>query len=137
MFIGVIHDISEQKEYERQLTNSLREKETLLKEIHHRVKNNLLVVTSILEMQEDYVKDTNLVNILKESQNRIQSMALIHEKLYLSDTLADVDFTSYLDDLIDRLLVSYQVEPGKVQVVEDEMLVAHQLKKNYRSSDTM
>lgn len=119
MFIGVIHDISEQKEHEQQLTNSIREKETLLKEIHHRVKNNLLVVNSILEMQEDFIKDTNLVNILKESQDRIQSMALIHEKLYLSATLAEVDFASYLEDLIDRLLVSYQVEPGKVQVSKD------------------
>lgn len=119
MFIGVIHDISEQKEYESQLKRSLHEKEILLKEIHHRVKNNLLVVSSILEMQEDCIEDSDLVPILKESRDRIMSMALIHEKLYSSHTLAEVDFSSYLDELIDRLVATYQVEPNKIQVLKE------------------
>jgi PAS domain S-box-containing protein len=116
MFIGVIHDVSEQKLYERQLKRSLEEKKTLLKEIHHRVKNNLLVVSSILEMQEEGTQNPKVLNILKESQDRVNSMALIHEKLYRSDTLADVDFTGYLDEIVDRLTIAYVTQPGQISV---------------------
>lgn len=119
MFIGVIHDISERKEYERELTQSLEEKKTLLKEIHHRVKNNLMVVSSILEMQEDGDGDSELNRSLRVCQDRIGSMALIHEKLYQSTTLAEVDFASYLDELIDRLMATYHADSGKIHVIKD------------------
>lgn len=119
MFIGVIHDISERKEYEQQLTRSIEEKKTLLKEIHHRVKNNLMVVSSILEMQEDRNEDSDLNRILKVSQDRIQSMALIHEKLYRSPTLAEVDFGSYLDEIVDRLVATYRVDTSKIAVIKN------------------
>ena len=119
MFIGVIHDISERKEYEQQLTRSIDEKNTLLKEIHHRVKNNLMVVSSILEMQEDSNEDSDLNRILRVSQDRIQSMALIHEKLYQSPTLAEVDFGSYLDEFVDRLVATYHVDTSKINVIKD------------------
>ena len=119
MFIGVIHDISERKEYEQELTQSLEEKKTLLKEIHHRVKNNLMVVSSILEMQEDDDDDSELNRSLRVCQDRIDSMALIHEKLYQSTTLAEVDFGSYLDELIDRLMATYHADSGKIHVIKD------------------
>jgi len=119
MFIGVIHDISERKKHEETLTRSLEEKKTLLKEIHHRVKNNLMVVSSILEMQEDSNEDSELNRILRVSQDRIDSMALIHEKLYQSTTLAEVDFSSYLDELVDRLLMTYRVDASNVRVIKD------------------
>ena len=119
MFIGVIHDISERKEYEQQLTRSIEEKNTLLKEIHHRVKNNLMVVSSILEMQEDSNEDSDLNRILRVSQDRIQSMALIHEKLYQSPTLAEIDFASYLDEFVDRLVATYHVDTSKINVIKD------------------
>jgi PAS domain S-box-containing protein len=119
MFIGVIHDISERKEYEQQLTHSIEEKKTLLKEIHHRVKNNLMVVSSILEMQEDRNEDSDLNRILKVSQDRIQSMALIHEKLYRSPTLAEVDFGSYLDEIVDRLVATYRADTSKIEVIKN------------------
>ena len=119
MFIGVIHDISERKLYEQQLTRSIEEKNTLLKEIHHRVKNNLMVVSSILEMQEDSNEDSDLNRILRVSQDRIQAMALIHEKLYQSPTLDEVDFSSYLDEFVDRLVATYQVDTSKIDVNKD------------------
>ncbi|MBR8828964.1 MAG: PAS domain S-box protein [Gomphosphaeria aponina SAG 52.96 = DSM 107014] len=102
-------DISDRKNYELQLKNSLKEKEMLLKEIHHRVKNNLLVVSNLLEFQADYTEDPAIIQLLQDSQNRIYSMALIHEKLYRSTNLAKINFGEYLQDLVDNLFDSYKV----------------------------
>ena len=119
VFIGVIHDLSDRVEYELQLKRSLSEKETLLKEIHHRVKNNLMVVSSILEMQEDDDEHSKINRILKVSQDRIRSMSLIHEKLYQSETLNRIDFASYLDELVDRLVSAYRVETADIKVIKE------------------
>lgn len=108
-FLGVVHDITERKQIENEIRTSLREKEILLKEIHHRVKNNLLVVSSILEMQQDGIRDPQMRRILQEGQDRIHSMALIHEKLYRSKTLDQVDFSGYLEQLVERLSSTYQI----------------------------
>lgn len=113
--VGVCRDISERKEAEEQLQVSLEEKDLLLKEVHHRVKNNLQVISSIFSLQSQSLEDEQALAILEESQNRISSMALIHEKLYQAANLANIDFAEYIRDLTYHLLASYNVNPDWVQ----------------------
>lgn len=105
--MGVSRDITELKEAENQLIDSLKEKEVLLKEVHHRVKNNLQVISSILNLQSSYVKDENTLNILKESQNRIKSMSFIHESLYQTNDFSSINFSEYIVSLSKNLVHSY------------------------------
>ncbi|HNJ04443.1 MAG TPA: sensor histidine kinase, partial [Leptospiraceae bacterium] len=95
---------------------SLKEKEVLLKEIHHRVKNNLQVIVSLLDLQSDRVEDRVALEALRECQNRVKSISLIHERLYESRDLAQVDFPEYIRMLMDNLLRSYGVEPDRVRM---------------------
>ena len=81
---GVVVDITALKNAENKIKASLKDKEVLIKEVHHRVKNNMQIISSLLNLQIQYVDDKEAVNVLKESQNRVKSMAMIHEKLYLS-----------------------------------------------------
>ncbi len=113
--VGVCRDISDRKEAEEQLQASLEEKDLLLKEVHHRVKNNLQVISSIFSLQSQTLEDKQALAILEESQNRISSMALIHEKLYQAANLANIDFAEYIRDLTYHLLASYNVNPDWVQ----------------------
>jgi PAS domain S-box-containing protein len=105
----VAHDISEKKKASIEIQESLAEKEVLLKEIHHRVKNNLQIISSILNLQSSFVTDENTLGILLESRNRIRSMAIIHESLYKTEDFASVDFSNYLTSLTHNLIASYDV----------------------------
>lgn len=102
--VGVIRDMTAEKIRERELRDSLAEKEVLLKEVHHRVKNNLQIISSLLFLQKDAMSDPVLQGALEESRNRIASMALIHEELYRSGDLARVDIKEYLERLAPRVV---------------------------------
>ena len=95
---------------------ALKEKEALLQEIHHRVKNNLQVISSLLQLQISDIKDPRSLAVFQESQLRIQSMALIHEKLYASDSLAQIDLAEYLRDLVQLLVSTYARDPSRVRL---------------------
>ncbi len=111
-----IQDITEQKLTEEQLKVSLVEKEVLLREINHRVKNNLQVVSSILNLQSDYVKDKKTIEILNECRNRIFSMSLVHEKLCQTNNLALIDYKIYLKDLLSNIIYTYNLNKSNISI---------------------
>jgi two-component sensor histidine kinase len=114
--LWVSNDITVRKAAEQQLQSSLAEKEVLLREIHHRVKNNLHVISNLLDLQADFIQDAQVLSFLADSQDRIQSMALIHEHLYQSQQLGFVNISDYLDRLINNLLFSYSETNGNIQL---------------------
>jgi len=114
--LGMVEDITERKRSEKQIQASLREKEVLLKEIHHRVKNNLQVISSLLYLQSKNIEDKETLEIFQESQNRVRSMALVHERLYQSQDLARIDFAEYVRNLASYLFRSYDVNTNVIQL---------------------
>ena len=104
---------------EEKIKSSLKEKEMLLQEIHHRVKNNLQVISSLLRLQSRYIKDQEAIDIFKETQNRVRSIAILHEKLYQSDDLAKIKFDEYVKILAEDLLYLYELDEGNIKMIID------------------
>jgi PAS domain S-box-containing protein len=108
------HDITERKLLQEEVGRALQEKEMLLKEIHHRVKNNIQVIASLLNMQSRTTDDVHIRDVLREAQNRVKSIALIHEKLYQSRSLDHIDYNDYLQKISRHLYESYGISPRVV-----------------------
>ncbi|MEG4802241.1 PAS domain S-box protein [Microcoleus sp. ARI1-B5] len=113
---AVVRDITDRKRDEDRIKASLAEKEVLLKEIHHRVKNNLQVISSLLKLQSRYIQDSRVSEMLKESQNRVRSMALVHEQLYQSKDLSNIDFAEYIQNLAHNLFQAYEIDTEGVKL---------------------
>ncbi len=135
--IGVVIDITERKQAEQDLANANRklmareqellganrDKEVLLKEIHHRVKNNLQIVSSLLKLQLGHLRDQQAAAIIRDCQNRIRSIAIVHEQLYQSRNLAEIDVGHYIHNLANHLFRTFLIDPGmvKMQIAVDDL----------------
>ncbi len=113
---GIARDVTERMRTQAALEASLREKEILLREIHHRVKNNMQVISSLLNLQARHLKDQEAVEMFRQAQKRIRSMAMVHEKLYHSPDLTSIDFTDYLNSLAQTIFQDYQQQRGQVEL---------------------
>lgn len=107
--------------YELNLENIIREKELLLKEVHHRVKNNMQVIISLISLQASRQSDEKLRDLLNETQNRVRTMALVHEKLYSSDNFTSININAYIKSLVPMLMTSYRVDKSKIRVEIDAL----------------
>ena len=110
-------DITERKNSVKQIESSLKEKEVLLREIHHRVKNNLQIISSMLNLQTNYITDKKSLAIFEESRNRVRSMALIHEKLYQNESLSSLNIKDYIIELVNNLMRSYRTDSRVSSVI--------------------
>jgi PAS domain S-box-containing protein len=117
--ISTLLDITEAKRAEERISAALAEKEVLLKEVHHRVKNNLQIICSLLDLQSDSIPDEQSRSYFRENQDRILSMALVHERLYKSEDFTSIGFEEYIRDLCARLFDSYMVDPGRINLKVD------------------
>lgn len=124
-WFGTCTDIDDQKQTQKRVQESLAEKEVLLREIHHRVKNNLQVISSLLDLQSQQVPESPVMELFHESQNRVRSMALVHERLYQSGDLAKVDFAGYIRSLADHLFHSYRTTEQDIRLVLDVPEAVH------------
>jgi PAS domain S-box-containing protein len=118
-YVAIRSDITERKQAEEQIKESLKEKEVLLKEIHHRVKNNLQIISSLLNLQSSSIEEQRILEILKACESRVASMALIHEQLYQSTDLARIDLAEYVENLTANLLNSYELHSQQVALKID------------------
>jgi PAS domain S-box-containing protein len=114
--LGISRDITEIKRVEEELRASLREKTVLLKEVHHRVKNNLQVIASLLDLQAESIQDPQVLRVFQNSQHRIRSMALIHETLYVSEDLARIDAAGYVHGVVNYLCMAYSAWDSAISV---------------------
>jgi PAS domain S-box-containing protein len=115
-FISVVEDITSRKDAERALQGSLKEKEVLLREIHHRVKNNMQVISSLLNLQSRGINDPALEKVFHESQTRVRAMAMIHEVLYESGDLAAIDLAAYVTKLARSLIRFYGAQADRIRL---------------------
>ena len=118
-FIPIITDITARVEAEEKIKNSLKEKEILLQEIHHRVKNNFQIITSLISLKLELITDENMHNVFQDIQNRIKSMALLHELVYKDENLASVNFTEYIKTLIEYLQRTFSFESRHIEISLD------------------
>ena len=114
VLLGITRDITQHKASEKRILGALKEKEVLLKEIHHRVKNNLQIVSSLLSLQANHMQDQRAREMLKETQRRVKSMSIIHEKLYRSSDLAQIDFADSIRELANDLFRSYHISADRI-----------------------
>jgi two-component sensor histidine kinase len=114
-----MEDVTEHEEADAQLHEALQEKEALLKEIHHRVKNNLQIISSLLRLQARSTADPDSISILQESRNRVETIALIHENLYQSASFSRINFAVYAGRLLANVIGIHQVTPDGVKVTVD------------------
>lgn len=119
-FVFVASDITAQKEAEKKISNSLSEKNILLAEIHHRVKNNLAIISGLLQMQMWNMEHEEGRNVLHQSQLRIQSIALVHEKLYQNEKFADIQISDFIEELVDAVSSSFD-DPNKEVIVNYDL----------------
>lgn len=117
--IATIRDVTEERAVERRMETSLREKEVLLREVHHRVKNNMAVMSSLFYLQSRHATDPHTIRVFRESESRVRSMAMVHEVLYRSGDLSAVDFGRYLESLVDHLANMYRATLPGLQVTRD------------------
>jgi PAS domain S-box-containing protein len=115
--LGISEDITQRKLDEIQLKKSLDEKEALLKEVYHRVKNNMQIISSLLNLQIANVQGEESKDILKDSQSRIKSMAMIHEKLYMSKDLSHINFKEYVEHLVTDIFYTYGIKVGSINPI--------------------
>ncbi len=116
-FQGIARDITEKTIATNKLKTSIKEKDILLQEIHHRVKNNMQIISSLLNLQIKYIKDDEAIDVLKESQNRVKSMAMIHEKLYQSNDFTRINLTEYIESLVKGLFYSYSIDQEEISSI--------------------
>jgi PAS domain S-box-containing protein len=118
-YTGIVRDITTRKKMEDQINASLKEKVVLIREIHHRVKNNMQIITSLINIQSGLIKNPEDAEVFNETKNRIMAMSLVHERLYQSDTLAEIDFADYAKNLARGLFRSYGVDPARIALKID------------------
>ncbi|MBM3703119.1 MAG: PAS domain S-box protein [Actinobacteria bacterium] len=109
-------DLTAQKKAEDKLKESLKEKEILLREVYHRVKNNMQIISSLIGLQSEYARDKEVLEMFDDSKNRIRAMALIHEKLYQSENLAQIEFSEYLTSLRKEIIETYEVKTENIHI---------------------
>ncbi|KJU84501.1 sensory transduction histidine kinase [Candidatus Magnetobacterium bavaricum] len=112
--ITAIQDITERKKAEDQIKQSLREKESLLREIHHRVKNNLAIVTGLIALQARTIQDAAVKQLFEESKQRVKSMSLVHEKLYQTKDLSSINFAEYIESIVSEIVAMYRIDTNTI-----------------------
>ena len=116
LYLAAQNEIINRQKAEKELKTSLNEKEFLIKEIHHRVKNNMQIVSSLLEIQSLRQTDKNIKKLFKDSQNQVRSMAIVHEKLYQSGNLASINIQDYTKSLITEIFSSYDINKNTLPI---------------------
>ncbi|PKL67025.1 MAG: hypothetical protein CVV28_08205 [Methanobacteriales archaeon HGW-Methanobacteriales-1] len=109
-------DVTKLNKAKNDLKRTIEEKNVLLSEVHHRVKNNMQIISSLLNLQTMYVADDETINILKESQDRVKAMAILYEKLYLSDDLMEINFEEYIRSMVKGLFYTHNIKEGQVSI---------------------
>jgi two-component sensor histidine kinase len=112
-------DITTRKRAEDQIKASLKEKDVLLREVYHRIKNNMSVISSLLNLQSQYIKDKKYKEMFKESVDRLRLMSLIHDNLYRSEDLSKINFSYYIKDMVDSMYRSYGLSPEKIKLIKN------------------